>query len=602
LYTNAQNPHALTGYTYDYMLKDHLGNTRAVLTEEVKQDIYPAVTFEDASLDNEQLYYNNADVERTTRPGAFNNNNTNGAQVQLLRKSTTAIGAGQLLKVMSGDKFKIQVQYYIPAATVDNNNANGLNSVLNSLLNILNGVGAPAAVKGEGLPIATSLNNNNNFTSFLQPQNSSSPSATPKAYLNILFFDEQFNYEAQSSKIIPAGNMGSPQQIALISPSDMPQAKKNGYVYIYVSNESNNLVYFDNLQVLHERSSLMEETHYYPWGIKMQGICSKAAGKLENKNLFNGGNEMQNKEFSDGSGLELYDAQYRMYDPQIGRFNRADPLADFYDDLSPYSFAFDNPILFNDPSGLSPENENGSQAYTGYIKRTDGTIYFDPNVHDQKDLDPKSGLTYLGERLKTTDKDGKSTWWDENGQSSTTDPGWENLEEVTVTGTRQRPRDFGFYLDKTNYHYNGVKDFAEAGVAGLATIKRGTLVKNFYDLNKAYKYYNDVNLLKPGLAGTKVINGIKGAGKLVKRLGPVGNLLTAGNIAYEIKTDSWDAHTVIDGAILGTTLVVAAVAAAPIVAAVAVGVAIYGALDYFFDIGDKADATIGRNGSLWKND
>ena len=108
--------------------------------------------------------------------------------------------------------------------------------------------------------------------------------------------------------------------------------------------------------------------------------------------------------------------------------------------------------------------------------------------------------------------------------------------------------------------------------------------------------------MKPGLAGTKVINGVKGAGKLVKRLGPVGNLLTAGNIAYEIKTDTWDAHTVIDGAILGTTVVVASIAAAPVVAAVAVGAAIYGALDYFFDIGEKVDVTIGRNGSAWKDD
>lgn len=107
---------------------------------------------------------------------------------------------------------------------------------------------------------------------------------------------------------------------------------------------------------------------------------------------------------------------------------------------------------------------------------------------------------------------------------------------------------------------------------------------------------------KPGASATRVINGVKGAGKLVKRLGPVGNLLTAGNIAYEIKTDSWDAHTVIDGALLGTTLLVATVAAAPVVAAVAVGVAIYGALDYFFGVGDKIDSTIGREGSLWKGD
>jgi hypothetical protein len=85
-------------------------------------------------------------------------------------------------------------------------------------------------------------------------------------------------------------------------------------------------------------------------------------------------------------------------------------------------------------------------------------------------------------------------------------------------------------------------------------------------------------------------------------LGPVGNLLSAGNIAYEIKTDSWDAHTVIDGALLGTALLVGTVAGAPVVAAVAIGCAIYGVLDYYFDVGDKVDAAIGRKGSLWRKD
>ena len=140
-------------------------------------------------------------------------------------------------------------------------------------------------------------------------------------------------------------------------------APKNGYIFVYVSNESKLDVFFDNLQVIHKPGPILEETHYYPFGGVLAGISSKAAGKLENKYKF-GDKELQSHQFSDGYGLEMYDFGQRNYDHQIGRWWQIDPMSEARNWVTPFNYVQNNPITRIDPDG----------AFDDYFIRDNGEI------------------------------------------------------------------------------------------------------------------------------------------------------------------------------------------------------------------------------------
>ncbi len=70
------------------------------------------------------------------------------------------------------------------------------------------------------------------------------------------------------------------------------------------------------------KGNLLEENHYYPHGLPIQPLSGVSTDFSENRRKY------QSNEYIKDLGLNWMDFQARQYDPQIGRFLSADPLAD----------------------------------------------------------------------------------------------------------------------------------------------------------------------------------------------------------------------------------------------------------------------------------
>lgn len=113
--------------------------------------------------------------------------------------------------------------------------------------------------------------------------------------------------------------------------------------------------YVDNVKVEQSTPTLssypiadvVNAQYYYPFGSAMK------TWKADGEDYRFGFSGMENDNEAKGDG-NSYTTEFRQYDPRIGRWLSPDPLMAQFPSWSPYVYAFDNPILMNDPDGDAP--------------------------------------------------------------------------------------------------------------------------------------------------------------------------------------------------------------------------------------------------------
>ncbi|WP_338767572.1 DUF6443 domain-containing protein [Bernardetia sp. ABR2-2B] len=366
-----------TDFVYEYHYKDHLGNLRvAFQAEESKVKEKFSLTMEADSAQSEEKEFENVAAARSDQK------DKEGHYSAALENSKQAIS--KTIAVKKGDKIKASVfATHDPAIA----NTDPTKAIAEAKKDVLMSLGSAAA--GTIITHPTQQEIDIPLNPEISPARTEIIKA-PKVRFNLLDFvpvvrnlrklnrAKKAKGLEQDTYFVPKGELvlelrdstdslifEKREKLTISSAvsweklvSDL-EIKEDGNLSVYIDNASSDKVYFDEFII--ERTEgvqavVVQENHYYPFGMNMKGIEELDLQSLgntdEHRFQYNG------KEKEESFGLYWSSYGAREYDMQLGRFHTLDPKAEIYHDWSSYLYAANNPIVLTDKNGEGPEGEN----------------------------------------------------------------------------------------------------------------------------------------------------------------------------------------------------------------------------------------------------
>lgn len=333
-----------SGYQYNYEMTDNQGSVRSVFTKSV---FMMTATMEDHQLvkDIEEGAFLNIPASRHIGENHTSTSIVPGANKSAWlnpfnSQSIGAMGPAKFLEAKAGDHLSFETRAKYNSFTVKEPIID-MGALVSTTFSTATGteVGASStAVSSEA---------------GMQYMRAGGPEGNLVAYMGYLIFDK--NSLIVETGVVPVTSSSNGNWSKISYELDIIE---DGYVYLYLANESDANVFFDDFSISHEGLRVVKEVDYYPFGMVLK----------ENKTEdYRYGYQGQYAEYNEETKLSEF--KLRMYDPVIARWISPDPYGQFY---SPYLAMGNNPGFVDPDGGLTipPWEELSRLAFENAISAT----------------------------------------------------------------------------------------------------------------------------------------------------------------------------------------------------------------------------------------